>query len=62
MKSKFLGLLAVGLMIGPMAASADGVWRAAVAAPEIDPASALGGLTLLLSGLAVLRGRRRSQS
>ena len=29
-------------------------------APEIDPASAAGGLTLLLSGLAVLRGRKRT--
>jgi hypothetical protein len=29
-----------------------------VAAPEIDPASMLGGLTLLCGGLAVLRGRR----
>ena len=28
------------------------------AAPEINPASALGGLTLLLGALAVLRGRR----
>ncbi len=28
------------------------------AAPEIDPASALAGLTLALGGLAVLRGRR----
>jgi hypothetical protein len=28
-----------------------------VAAPEIDPASAMSGLTLLLGGLAVLRGR-----
>jgi hypothetical protein len=27
-------------------------------APEIDPASALSGLTLLLGGLAVVRGRR----
>lgn len=27
------------------------------AAPEIDPGSALGGLTLLLAGVAVLRGR-----
>jgi len=26
--------------------------------PEIDPASAMAGLTLLLGGLAVLRGRR----
>ena len=29
----------------------------AMAAPEIDPASAMSGLTLLLGGLAVLRGR-----
>jgi hypothetical protein len=28
------------------------------AAPEIDPASAIAGLTLLLGGLTVLRGRR----
>jgi hypothetical protein len=27
-------------------------------APEIDPASAISGLTLLLGGLAVVRGRR----
>jgi len=30
----------------------------AAAAPEIDPASALSGLTLLAGALAVLRGRR----
>jgi hypothetical protein len=35
-----------------------GSWRAAIAAPEIDPASAAGGLALLLGGLAVLRGRK----
>jgi hypothetical protein len=29
-----------------------------VAAPEIDPASIVAGLTLLCGGLAVLRGRR----
>jgi hypothetical protein len=29
-----------------------------VAAPEIDPASALGALALMGGGLAVLRGRR----
>ena len=29
-----------------------------VAAPEIDAASAVAGLTLLVGGLAVLRGRR----
>jgi hypothetical protein len=32
------------------------------AAPEIDPASAASGLTLLLGVLAVLRGRRKMQS
>jgi hypothetical protein len=31
-------------------------------APEIDPASAMAGLTMLAGGLAVLRGRRRTQS
>lgn len=30
-----------------------------VPAPEIDPASAIAGLTMLAGGLAVLRGRRR---
>jgi hypothetical protein len=29
-----------------------------VKAPEIDPASAMAGLTLLAGGLAVLRGRK----
>jgi hypothetical protein len=33
-----------------------------VAAPEIDPASAMAGLTMLAGGLAVLRGRRRIKS
>jgi hypothetical protein len=33
-----------------------------VKAPEIDPASALAGLTMLAGGLAVLRGRRRVTS
>lgn len=32
---------------------------APVKAPEIDPASAMAGLTMLAGGLAVLRGRRR---
>jgi hypothetical protein len=32
-----------------------------VKAPEIDPASAASGLTLLLSGLAVIRGRREKK-
>lgn len=33
-----------------------------VAAPEMDPASATAALTLVMGGLAVLRGRRRPQS
>ncbi len=33
-----------------------------VQAPEIDPASAMTGLTLLAGGLTVLRGRRRKSS
>ena len=33
-----------------------------VVAPEIDPASAMAGLTMLAGGLAVLRGRRRMKS
>jgi hypothetical protein len=34
----------------------------ATAAPEIDPASAMAGLTLALGGLTVLRGRRSKSS
>lgn len=30
-------------------------------APEIDPASAMSGVSLLIGGLAVLRGRRKKQ-
>jgi hypothetical protein len=33
-----------------------------VKAPEIDPASAVAGFTMLAGGLAVLRGRRRIKS
>jgi len=36
-----------------------GVWTSTAKAPEIDPASAASGLTLLLGGVAVLRGRRK---
>ena len=32
--------------------------RSVMPAPEIDPASAVSGLTLLLGGIAVLRGRK----
>jgi hypothetical protein len=34
----------------------------AVKAPEIDPGSAMAGLTMLAGGLAVLRGRRRAEA
>lgn len=34
---------------------------ATVAAPEIDPASAAGAMTLLLAGLTVMRGARKGQ-
>jgi hypothetical protein len=41
--------------------AAAGFWKATVTqAPEMDPASAASGLTLLLGGLAVLRSRRKS--
>jgi len=30
-----------------------------ISAPEIDPSSAIAGLTVLLGGLAVIRGRRK---
>jgi hypothetical protein len=41
--------------------STPGVWEV-VRAPEIDPASAASGLTLLLGSIAVLRGRRKQIS
>jgi hypothetical protein len=41
------------------AAVAAATTPSAVAAPEIDPASAASGLTLLLGGIAVLRSRRK---
>jgi hypothetical protein len=39
-----------------------GSWSPAVAAPEMDPASAAGGLALLLGGLAVLGGRKGAKA
>jgi hypothetical protein len=33
-----------------------------VAAPEIDAASAVAGLTLMIGGVAVLRGRRKTNT
>ena len=40
--------------------TANGTWTTVTSAPEIDPASAASGLTLLLGGLAVFLARRRS--
>lgn len=54
-----------GPAINPCSVSASnktpGAWLVTTQAPEIDPASAAGGLTLLLGGLAVMRGRRVRQ-
>jgi hypothetical protein len=36
--------------------------KGAVAAPEIDPSSAMTGLSLVFGGLAVMRGRRSKNS
>ena len=62
--SKAIGILALSMCLGtaahagPAARVINNSSPPATAAPEIDPASALGGLTLLLGGLAVVRGRR----
>ena len=47
-----------GYYAPPTDTGAVGVIGTAAAVPEIDPSSAIGGLTLLFGGLAVLRGRR----
>jgi LPXTG-motif cell wall-anchored protein len=39
--------------------TSDPSHRHIVAAPEMDASSAIAGLTLMVGGLAVLRGRRR---
>ena len=70
--SKFLGMVLVCSSFALGAHAEDHFWHThtaeqhsfsshsdAVAAPEIDPASALSGLTLLLGGIAVVRGRRK---
>jgi len=68
--SKAIGILALSLCTGTAAYAGwqpitrvtqlqfSSVTPPTVAAPEIDPAGALSGLTLLLGGLAVVRGRR----
>jgi hypothetical protein len=70
--SKSILLALLGLTVASGAYADDRYWwhthaeeirsdRAAdtVAAPEIDPASALSGLTLLVGGIAVMRGRKK---
>jgi hypothetical protein len=42
----------------PANAGGDAIIVVGTSVPEIDPSSAVGGLTLLLGGLMVLRGRR----
>lgn len=68
--SKVVAVLALTLCFGtaayanswnasPHAGVAAHVWASdPTATPEIDPAGAMAGLTLLAGGLAVLRGRR----
>jgi hypothetical protein len=53
MVTKFAAALALMTFAGAVSASTAIVART----PEIDPASAMAGLTLLAGGLAVLRGR-----
>jgi hypothetical protein len=51
----------IGLMILLVGAAGSALAGGAVAAPEIDSASALGALTLLSGTLLVVRGRRRTR-
>jgi LPXTG-motif cell wall-anchored protein len=73
-----IGLALVLMTVAGVAAAKDGsgnsFWNdwghpdhkdhkwAPVTAPEIDPASAMAGLSLLAGGLVVLRGRRKVNS
>jgi len=65
--SKVIGILALSLCFGAAAYAGphaiahlgfSGLAVTPTAAPEIDPSSAIAGLTLLLGGLAMVRGRR----
>ena len=58
--SKQFGLFALSLaalIVAPAAGAAIGV----VGTPEIDPASAMSALSLLVGGILVLRGGRRTK-
>jgi hypothetical protein len=48
----------IGFSAVYMASATPGVWVGPIQTPEIDPASAASGLTLLLGTLLVARGRR----
>ena len=52
--SKLMWIAGLAMVAGTAAAGV-----AQVSAPEIDVGSAMGGLTLLLGGLTVIRGRFR---
>ena len=58
MVRKITAALALLTLAGAASAAVDILARA----PEIDPASAMAGLTLLAGAIAVLRGRRVKQS
>jgi hypothetical protein len=63
--SKFIGFVVLLAAAGSAFAGADHnhffnlpPWLCPVKAPELDPASAVAGLTMLAGTLAVIRGRR----
>jgi hypothetical protein len=65
LKPQFEGGVYTGSTINPCSlqvSGSSGAWLVTTTAPEIDPASAASGLTLLLGGIAVLRGRRKLES
>ncbi len=55
---KLIGTILLSAAVMGVAQAVTGDPVPAVGAPEIDPASAISAVTLLLGGLAVLRGRR----
>lgn len=69
--SKFIGICLIALATTTVAnafpiafdhhGGRDQSWNSPASAPEIDPASAASGLTLLAGGLMVLRGRRSNK-
>ena len=55
---KIIGFVALTLSAATVALATVAPTAVQIPAPEIDPASAIGGLTLLLGTVAILRGRR----